>query len=103
LVRSSSLALKVADGLTSAIPTITDGGNHTPGFEQSAASIAAHYACLDVSKALASTGVRVLIDDGFFMNVCATSLGFLHFLINPPIHEQVQQTFKDDEKERGPL
>jgi len=66
-----------------AIPTIINGGNHTPGFEQSAASTAAHYACLDVSKALASTGVRVLIDDAFFVNV--------------------QQTFKDDERERGPL
>ncbi|KDR77128.1 hypothetical protein GALMADRAFT_66365 [Galerina marginata CBS 339.88] len=52
-----------------AIPTIVDGGNHTPGFEQSAATIESHYACLDVSKALAATGVRVLIDDAFFANV----------------------------------
>ncbi|KIM41419.1 hypothetical protein M413DRAFT_445430 [Hebeloma cylindrosporum] len=66
-----------------AIPTIVDGGNHTPGFTKSAATIEAHYACLDISKPLASTGVRVLIDDAFFANV--------------------QKTFKEDEKERGPL
>ncbi|PPQ95365.1 hypothetical protein CVT26_008210 [Gymnopilus dilepis] len=66
-----------------AIPTIVDGGNHTPGFEKAAATIEAHYACLDVSKALAATGVRVLIDDNFFANV--------------------QATFKEDENARGPL
>uniref|UniRef100_A0A8H7XUH5 Peptidase M20 domain-containing protein 2 n=1 Tax=Psilocybe cubensis TaxID=181762 RepID=A0A8H7XUH5_PSICU len=66
-----------------AIPTIVDGGNHTPGFTKSAATIEAHNACLDVSKALAATGVRVLIDDDFF--------------------SKVQATFKEDEKERGPL
>ncbi|KJA25233.1 hypothetical protein HYPSUDRAFT_37712 [Hypholoma sublateritium FD-334 SS-4] len=64
-----------------AIPTILDGGNHTPGFERSAATIAAHYACLDVTKALAATGVRVILDDSFFA--------------------KVQQTFKDDALERG--
>ncbi|TFK31808.1 hypothetical protein BDQ12DRAFT_693525 [Crucibulum laeve] len=66
-----------------AIPTINDGGNHTPGFEQSAATIAAHNACLDVSKALAATGVRVLIDDKFFA--------------------EVKRTFEEDEKLRGSL
>ncbi|PPQ77930.1 hypothetical protein CVT25_015405 [Psilocybe cyanescens] len=66
-----------------AIPTIVDGGNHTPGFEQSAATIESHYACLDVSKALAATGIRVLIDDAFF--------------------SKVQASFREDEKERGPL
>ncbi|KAF9485625.1 hypothetical protein BDN70DRAFT_889944 [Pholiota conissans] len=66
-----------------AIPTIVDGGNHTPGFTQSAATIAAHNACLDMSKALAATGVRVILDDGFFA--------------------KVQQTFKEDELERGAL
>ncbi|KAF8895888.1 hypothetical protein CPB84DRAFT_1245860 [Gymnopilus junonius] len=66
-----------------AIPTIVDGGNHTPGFTNSAATVASHYACLDVSKALAATGVRVLIDNTFFANV--------------------QATFKEDEKARGPL
>ncbi|KAG6841058.1 hypothetical protein C0991_002269 [Blastosporella zonata] len=48
-----------------AIPTIKDGGNHTAGFEQAAATTVAHYACLDVTKALAATGIRVLIDDEF--------------------------------------
>ncbi|KAF8888868.1 hypothetical protein BD779DRAFT_1522996 [Infundibulicybe gibba] len=52
-----------------AIPTIVNGGNHTPGFEKSAATDAAHSACLDVSKALAATGVRVLIDDKFMESV----------------------------------
>ncbi|KAF8960862.1 hypothetical protein BDZ97DRAFT_1921756 [Flammula alnicola] len=66
-----------------AIPTIVDGGNHTPGFTQAAATTAAHYASLDVSKALAATGIRVLADDDFF--------------------SKVQKTFKEDETERGPL
>ncbi|KAG6914844.1 hypothetical protein DXG01_014976 [Tephrocybe rancida] len=48
-----------------AIPTIKDGGNHTTGFTQAAATTVAHSACLDVTKALAATGIRVLIDDGF--------------------------------------
>ncbi|KAG6883455.1 hypothetical protein C0993_006069, partial [Termitomyces sp. T159_Od127] len=52
-----------------AIPTIDDGGNHTPGFQTSAASLEAHYACLDVTKVLAATGIRVLIDDEFFSKV----------------------------------
>ncbi|KAK0220964.1 hypothetical protein EDD85DRAFT_862726 [Armillaria nabsnona] len=52
-----------------AIPTEENGGNHTPGFTRAAATIEAHYACLDVSKALAATGVRVVIDDRFFKRV----------------------------------
>jgi hypothetical protein len=52
-----------------AIPTIKDGGNHTHGFAASAATLEAHYACLDVTKALAATGVRVLIDDEFLAQV----------------------------------
>ncbi|KAF8892890.1 hypothetical protein BD779DRAFT_1507568 [Infundibulicybe gibba] len=55
-----------------AIPTILNGGNHTPGFEKAAATVEAHYACLDVSKALAATGVRVLIDDEFMAEVKRT-------------------------------
>ncbi|KAJ7201031.1 aminoacylase 1-like protein 2 [Mycena pura] len=55
-----------------AIPTIVDGGNHTPGFEKAAGTMAAHYACLDVSKALAATGVRVVIDDEFYAKVQKT-------------------------------
>ncbi|KAG6917040.1 hypothetical protein DXG01_004092 [Tephrocybe rancida] len=52
-----------------AIPTVVGGGNHTSAFEQAAATIEAHYACLDVTKALAATGVRVLIDDDFAAEV----------------------------------
>jgi len=65
-----------------AIPTIRDGGNHTPGFEKSAATIEAHEVCLDLSKALAATGIRVLTDDKFFANV--------------------RKTFEDDVSLRGP-
>ncbi|THV08023.1 hypothetical protein K435DRAFT_709295 [Dendrothele bispora CBS 962.96] len=52
-----------------AIPTIENGGNHTSAFERAAATIEAHNACLDVSKALATTGIRALIDDEFFSEV----------------------------------
>jgi len=52
-----------------AIPTEVNGGNHTPAFAKAAATIEAHNACLDVSKALAATGVRVLADDEFFAKV----------------------------------
>jgi amidohydrolase len=55
-----------------AIPTVKNGGNHTIGFADSAATIVSHNACLDVSKALASTGVRVLVDDEFFAKVVKT-------------------------------
>lgn len=55
-----------------AIPTIKNGGNHTPAFEKAAATIEAHYACLDITKALAATGVRVLIDDEFLAKVQKT-------------------------------
>ncbi|KAF5384097.1 hypothetical protein D9615_003262 [Tricholomella constricta] len=55
-----------------AIPTIKDGGNHTPGFTKSAATMQAHYACLDITKALAATGMRVLIDDEFLAKVKKT-------------------------------
>ena len=52
-----------------AIPTVVDGGNHTTAFAQSATTIEAHNACLDVSKALAGTAIRVLTDDKFFAEV----------------------------------
>ena len=52
-----------------AIPTIIDGGNHTTSFAEAATTTKAHYACFDVSKALAATGVRVLADDKFFAEV----------------------------------
>jgi len=46
-----------------AIPTESNGGNHTKAFTLSAASKDAHTACLNISKALALTGLRVLADD----------------------------------------
>ncbi|KAE9390648.1 hypothetical protein BT96DRAFT_833152, partial [Gymnopus androsaceus JB14] len=49
-----------------AIPSVPNGGNHTRDFAAAAATPAAFQACLDVSKALAATGVRVLIDDEYF-------------------------------------
>ncbi|RDB23723.1 Peptidase M20 domain-containing protein 2 [Hypsizygus marmoreus] len=64
-----------------AIPTVKDGGNHTPAFTKAAATIEAHSACLDITKALAATGVRVLTDDNFF--------------------SEVKKTFEEDVKARG--
>jgi hypothetical protein len=48
-----------------AIPTIQNGGNHTSAFTDAARTIEAHKACLNVSKALAGVGVRVLTDEAF--------------------------------------
>ncbi|PPQ81021.1 hypothetical protein CVT26_002902 [Gymnopilus dilepis] len=55
-----------------AIPSVVDGGNHTRAFASAAATEEAHSACLDVSKALAATAARVLIDDKFFADVQRT-------------------------------
>ncbi|KAJ6613597.1 hypothetical protein B0H10DRAFT_1805128 [Mycena sp. CBHHK59/15] len=55
-----------------AIPTVVDGGNHTRGFEKAAGTLEAHRACLDISKALAAVGARVIIDDNFFAQVKKT-------------------------------
>ncbi|KAF4612376.1 hypothetical protein D9613_003955 [Agrocybe pediades] len=52
-----------------AIPTVVDGGNHTRAFAASAATPEAHQVCLDISIALAGAGVRVLLDDKFWMEV----------------------------------
>ncbi|KAG7090813.1 hypothetical protein E1B28_009897 [Marasmius oreades] len=49
-----------------AIPTVPDGGNHTPLFTSAAATDAAHRATLDVAEALALTGVRVVLDDDWY-------------------------------------
>ncbi|KAL1680643.1 hypothetical protein EV122DRAFT_207440 [Schizophyllum commune] len=54
-----------------AIPTVPGGGNHTPEFTAAAATPEAHVACLDVSKALALTGVRVVADEVFVRKVSA--------------------------------
>ncbi|KAI0037076.1 aminoacylase 1-like protein 2 [Vararia minispora EC-137] len=54
------------------IPVPPRGANHTIAFTKAAASLEAHQACLNVSKALALTGVRVLADDEFFAEVRQT-------------------------------
>ncbi|KAI0689751.1 aminoacylase 1-like protein 2 [Cytidiella melzeri] len=55
-----------------AIPTEEGGTNHTRAFAKSAATPEAHKACLNISKALAAVGVRVLTDDEFFAKVKKT-------------------------------
>ncbi|KAI6113091.1 amidohydrolase [Pisolithus sp. B1] len=52
-----------------AIPTVTNGGNHTPAFAESARSTEAHKATMTVSKGLAWTGFRIIADDEFFQQV----------------------------------
>ncbi|EGO26698.1 hypothetical protein SERLADRAFT_436510 [Serpula lacrymans var. lacrymans S7.9] len=47
------------------IPTVPDGGNHTPAFTDAARTEVSHNACLVVSKALTAVGMRVLTDDAF--------------------------------------
>ncbi|KAI0795524.1 aminoacylase 1-like protein 2 [Abortiporus biennis] len=54
------------------IPTVPNGGNHTRQFAESAKGIPAHKACLNVSKALAAVGARVLTDDEYFAKVVNT-------------------------------
>lgn len=51
------------------IPTIPDGGNHSPGFTEAARSEVSHDACLVASKALAAVGMRVLTDEAFCQKV----------------------------------
>jgi hypothetical protein len=57
-----------------AIPTEPNGANHTPAFTSAAATPEAHQACLDVCKALALTGFRVIDDDLFYAEVNIPSL-----------------------------
>jgi len=52
-----------------AIPTEPNGGNHSPGFEKSARSEAAHEATMVITRGLALLGFRVLTDDVFFAKV----------------------------------
>lgn len=52
-----------------AIPTEPNGGNHTSAFASAAATPEAHQACLEVCKALALTGLRVIEDDQFYSDV----------------------------------
>jgi amidohydrolase len=55
-----------------AIPTVANGGNHTPEFTQATKTPEAHKATLNISKALAAIGVRTIADDRFFAQVVAT-------------------------------
>jgi hypothetical protein len=52
-----------------AIPTKPNGGNHTVLFAEAAATPEAHSATINVAKALAVTGSRVLTDDSFLAEV----------------------------------
>ncbi|KAL0576805.1 hypothetical protein V5O48_005175 [Marasmius crinis-equi] len=64
-----------------AIPTVPDGGNHTPAFASAAATKEAHRAALDVAEALALTGVRVVVDDDWY-------------------DKEVRAAFEDDKRKR---
>jgi len=59
----------LSDEFLLAIPTVENGGNHTVAFTQSARTLEAHKACLQVTKALAGLGVRILIDEEFLKKV----------------------------------
>ena len=51
------------------IPTKPGGGNHTKQFAHSARTEEAHEATILITKALALTGVKVIMDDGLFEEV----------------------------------
>ncbi|KAF9482589.1 amidohydrolase [Pholiota conissans] len=55
-----------------AIPTVPNGGNHTPGFAKASRTREAHNATMTVVRGLSLTGYRVLTDDEFFCKVKAT-------------------------------
>jgi len=54
---------------SSGIPTQPGGGNHTKRFTHSARTEEAHEATMLITKALALTGVKVIMDDGLFEEV----------------------------------
>ncbi|KAG6334419.1 hypothetical protein ID866_4675 [Astraeus odoratus] len=51
------------------LPTVPSGGNHTSAFTEAASTDTAHEVCLNVSKALAAVGMRVLTDPDFLSKV----------------------------------
>ena len=53
------------------IPTKPGGGNHTKQFARSARTEEAHEATMLITKALALTCVKVIMDDGLFKEVSA--------------------------------
>lgn len=74
-----------------------NGGNHTRDFASAAATPAAHQACLDVSKALAATGIRVLIDDAYFAEVSIVTCN--DFVANfDQLVIQVKKTFEESQQ-----
>ncbi|TFY66817.1 hypothetical protein EVG20_g4273 [Dentipellis fragilis] len=84
------------------IPTVPNGGNHTPAFTAAAASPEAHQACLDVSKALALTGVRVLADDDFFSQV--QLLPYPCLIVSSRLSgQQVKAAFEEDKERRAKI
>ncbi|KAI0753276.1 aminoacylase 1-like protein 2 [Daedaleopsis nitida] len=71
--------------VTYALPSIhpsfaipTEAGNHTRQFTDASATKESHQACLNISAALAATGVRLLEDDAFFKQVKDTFQEDLH-------------------------
>jgi len=60
------------------IPTKPGGGNHTKQFAHSARTEEAHEATMLVAKALALTGVKVIMDDGLFEEVSAFIITITH-------------------------
>ncbi|KAI6126683.1 hypothetical protein F5141DRAFT_1186064 [Pisolithus sp. B1] len=58
------------------IPSVPNGGNHTPAFTEAASTMEAHEACLDVSKALAAVGMRVLTDKTFLSKASLVKSAF---------------------------
>jgi len=64
-----ALLLGCTQTLFAAIPTVHNGGNHTPAFAEAARTIQAHEVMLNVSKALAGVGIRVLADEDFVKKV----------------------------------
>ena len=59
----------------------------------------AHKACLNTSKALAATGIRLIVDDNFFAKVRHSFSDLPLSLISIV---QVQQTFEGGKAQRKP-
>ncbi|TEB36562.1 hypothetical protein FA13DRAFT_1622993 [Coprinellus micaceus] len=66
-----------------AIPTSPNGGNHTPGFAQAAATQEAHDAMLIITKGLALLGYRILSDPQFLREVRSARDVMLDMSSNP--------------------
>lgn len=81
---------------TLAIPTEPGGGNHTVLFTNAAATKEAHVAALQTAKALAITGARILIDDGFMGEVSRAKWYIEHRPRPQTItHDQVKKAYDE--------